>query len=254
MTAPVLSQAKKIVSDICRYVFQIRTQVLSFRSLDCKLRHREDCIGDARGEECTHCVVKHTKDRVRRLFSYRSREWDIACSIATTLKDFGKLTEDKAADIIHDLAQDLGHELYGKLRGYYDSGIDGRGKNNREDENIAGNAETPHDDQCLVKEEEAGDLTPSKQEIGCDFGSGRKRKDLALHSDDLLILAALAKMPSLCHDQITIETVSGVSRRSLSSRLSVMREKGLTHRPNGERSGEQITEEGLSLLEELHPS
>jgi Bacterial regulatory protein, arsR family len=68
-----------------------------------------------------------------------------------------------------------------------------------------------------------------------------------LHPDDVKILRALAAQPTTV-SQYDLEAAAELSRKTISDRLTGLRKAGLTHRPNGERGGEAITDAGRTEL------
>ena len=68
-----------------------------------------------------------------------------------------------------------------------------------------------------------------------------------LHPDDLKVLQALANAVTT-QSQYVLVTATGLSRKTIGDRLKKLREEGYTHRPNGERSGEAITDAGRAVL------
>jgi len=80
--------------------------------------------------------------------------------------------------------------------------------------------------------------------VSQDKGGGLKP---VLHPNDVKILRALASTTTT-QNQYGIEQNSGLSRRSISERLAKLRAAGLTHRPNGDRGGEAITDEGRAAI------
>ncbi len=80
-------------------------------------------------------------------------------------------------------------------------------------------------------------------------GSGQEiADDVSLDETDLKILGALASRHLTRLHQYQLEQLTGLSRGTIGPRLAALREHGLTHRPNGERGGEAITQRGLTLL------
>lgn len=70
-----------------------------------------------------------------------------------------------------------------------------------------------------------------------------------LHPDDVRILQALARAKTtVLQYHLEKDPDVNLSRRTISERLSRLREIGLTHRPNGERGGEAITAAGRRWL------
>ena len=72
-----------------------------------------------------------------------------------------------------------------------------------------------------------------------------------LKSDDLTILRELRARHPVTVNQYDLETATGVSRRTISGRMKLLRQWGLTHRPCGEHGGERITPKGIILLDNL---
>jgi DNA-binding MarR family transcriptional regulator len=68
-----------------------------------------------------------------------------------------------------------------------------------------------------------------------------------LHKDELRILEHLLKQMTAAN-QYDLETATGLSRRTISDRLSRLREMGYVWRPHGPRGGEAITEAGKNAL------
>ena len=72
-----------------------------------------------------------------------------------------------------------------------------------------------------------------------------------LDYEDVQVLRYLAEMYPLTKSQADIEAGSHVSRRTIGRRLKSLRDRGLTHRPKGERKGDAITDRGRTILEGL---
>lgn len=73
------------------------------------------------------------------------------------------------------------------------------------------------------------------------------KQSLALEPDDRKILEALAKARTT-QVQVDLEADTGLSRKTISSRLKRLRAAGLTYQPNGQRRGEAITDPGRQAL------
>jgi DNA-binding transcriptional ArsR family regulator len=68
-----------------------------------------------------------------------------------------------------------------------------------------------------------------------------------LHPDDVKILRALDREKAT-QSQYDLEHSTRLSRRTISKRLQVLRQGGLTCRPRGERGGETVTNAGRAAL------
>jgi hypothetical protein len=69
-----------------------------------------------------------------------------------------------------------------------------------------------------------------------------------LDDEDVRILNALDQNPGLLLTQVEIETRSGVSRRTVSARMSALLAEGLAEQPRGPRGGTTITELGRQVV------
>jgi len=72
------------------------------------------------------------------------------------------------------------------------------------------------------------------------------------HRDDRVILRALgASKVTMTQETLSMAEKNGgtgLSARNILKRLANLRERGYTHRPNGDRGGEAITDKGRSLI------
>jgi hypothetical protein len=71
----------------------------------------------------------------------------------------------------------------------------------------------------------------------------------ALDIEDITILGCLSD--GVVRDQYFIESKTRFTRKTVGDRLKQMRKTSLTHRPKGERGGEQITSYGLETLKQI---
>ncbi len=76
---------------------------------------------------------------------------------------------------------------------------------------------------------------------------GEAAKPGVLHPDDVKILRALA-LAKTTVNQYDLEGKAGLSRRTISKRLTKLRGRGLTYRPNGKHGGEAITDAGHAKI------
>jgi hypothetical protein len=67
----------------------------------------------------------------------------------------------------------------------------------------------------------------------------------------IMILKALSKARPATLKMADLEAKTQISRRTIGPYLTELRDRGLTHRPRGERSGDTITTQGIALLESL---
>jgi hypothetical protein len=91
------------------------------------------------------------------------------------------------------------------------------------------------------------DRDDGNQETPADTAS-----TIRLHKDDVTLLRALAENYYITMTQEELESETLIGRRTIGKRLGHLREQGLTHRPQGERGGETITEKGLKRLDQPH--
>ena len=97
---------------------------------------------------------------------------------------------------------------------------------------------------CLVRHtRNVAHLTCGEQTIS----DGEDEQSVVLHPDDLMILQVLSTAgTTLTQEALNKKIARDV--KTIGKRLARLRELGLTHRPDGERGGDAITETGIKAL------
>jgi hypothetical protein len=91
-------------------------------------------------------------------------------------------------------------------------------------------------------------LSPNAGAGGANPGDLVPAEAAALTPEQWAVLEALAERRPVTVMQEDLAAATRYSRHTVGECLRVLRDRGLAHRPNGERKGDAITEAGYRML------